>query len=319
VVVGAAGEEIFTDKYGRVKVQFHWDREGRHDADSSCWIRVGTTWAGKGWGALHIPRIGQEVIVAFEEGDPDRPIIVGSVYNAAQMPPVALPGGKSTSSVKSNSTPGGGGFNEMSLDDTKGKERITIHGQYDMSTTVLHDHSMTVHNNRSINVDGTHTETIKKATAITIIEGNYSHDVAKGAASYHVKDTVSEEYENGQSTTVQKGISISCTDSFIQIYANNQMVLISDKEITIQTGASSLYMKADGTIELSGKSVTISGTSEINLGAPKIEVAGDNEVVVGVSGQSIKCDPASVTVSGAAITASAQGVHQITGSLVKIN
>src|SRR5262249_12530283 len=91
VVVGPAGKEIFTDKYGRVKVQFFWDRQGKKDANSSCWIRVGTLWGGKQWGGIHVPRIGQEVIVAFEEGDPDQPIIVGSVYNADQMPPYALP------------------------------------------------------------------------------------------------------------------------------------------------------------------------------------------------------------------------------------
>ena len=90
-MVGPAGEEIFTDKYGRVKVQFHWDRQGKNDANSSCWVRVGTPWAGKEWGAIHIPRIGQEVMVEFLEGDPDRPIIVGSVYNAEQMPPYTLP------------------------------------------------------------------------------------------------------------------------------------------------------------------------------------------------------------------------------------
>src|SRR5262249_46273604 len=91
VVVGPDGEEIFTDKYSRVKVQFHWDRDGKLDENSSCWIRVGTLWAGKQWGVIHIPRIGQEVIVDFLEGDPDRPIIVGSVYNADQMPPYKLP------------------------------------------------------------------------------------------------------------------------------------------------------------------------------------------------------------------------------------
>ena len=94
IVVGPQGQEIFTDKYGRVKVQFHWDREGQADADSSCWLRVGTPWAGKQWGVIHIPRIGQEVIVQFLEGDPDNPIIVGSVYNAGSMPPYTLPGRK---------------------------------------------------------------------------------------------------------------------------------------------------------------------------------------------------------------------------------
>ena len=91
VVVGPAGEEIFTDKYGRVKVQFHWDREGKNDANSSCWVRVSSFWAGKNWGAIHLPRIGQEVVVALQEGDPDQPIIVGSVYNADMMPPYTLP------------------------------------------------------------------------------------------------------------------------------------------------------------------------------------------------------------------------------------
>ena len=115
VVVGQPGEEIFTDKYGRVKVQFHWDREGKSNADSSCWIRVSTLWAGKQWGMIHIPRIGQEVLVDFLEGDPDQPIIVGSVYNAEMMPPYTLPGEKTQSGIKTRSTLGGDSetFNEF--------------------------------------------------------------------------------------------------------------------------------------------------------------------------------------------------------------
>src|SRR5437899_258619 len=104
VVVGPAGEEIFTDQYSRVKVQFHWDAEGKNNADSACWCRVGTPWAGKQWGMIHIPRIGQEVIIAFEEGDPDKPIIVGSVYNAEQMPPYALPADQTQSGIKTRSS-----------------------------------------------------------------------------------------------------------------------------------------------------------------------------------------------------------------------
>ena len=106
-MVGPPGEEIFTDKYGRVKVQFHWDRQGKNDANSSCWIRVGALWAGKQWGTIHIPRIGQEVIVDFQEGDPDQPIIVGCVYNAKMMPPYKLPDNKTKSVIKSHSTLGG--------------------------------------------------------------------------------------------------------------------------------------------------------------------------------------------------------------------
>ena len=122
-VVGPKGEEIYTDKYGRVKVQFHWDREGKKDENSSCWIRVSQPWAGKGWGSVSIPRIGQEVIVDFLEGDPDQPIITGRVYNGELMPPYTLPAGGVVSGMKSNSTKGGGGYNEISLDDTKGKRK----------------------------------------------------------------------------------------------------------------------------------------------------------------------------------------------------
>jgi len=160
VVVGPDGEEIFTDNYGRVKVQFHWDREGKKNENSSCWIRVSYPWAGKAWGGIQIPRIGQEVIVDFIEGDPDRPIITGRVYNAGQMPPWDLPSKKMISGYKSNSTKGGGGYNEMSFDDTKGTELIQVHGQYDMDTRIEHDERRHVVNNRSKNVDVDETSTI---------------------------------------------------------------------------------------------------------------------------------------------------------------
>jgi type VI secretion system secreted protein VgrG len=150
VVVGPHGEEIFTDKYGRVKVQFPWDRQGRHDAGSSCWVRVGSPWAGQRWGAVHIPRVGQEVIVAFEEGDPDRPLIIGSVYNAAEMPPYLLPGRKMVSGVKSNTYRGGGGYNEFVMDDTKGAELVRLHAQHDMDATVENDSRERVVHNRHL-------------------------------------------------------------------------------------------------------------------------------------------------------------------------
>ena len=137
-VVGPANEEIFTDKYGRVKVQFPWDREGKLDASSSCWIRVGTNWAGKHWGAIHIPRIGQEVIVDFVEGDVDRPIIVGSVYNADMMPPYTLPDKKTVSTLKSRSTLKGAddNYNEFRFEDSKSKEQVFLHAERDQDVRV---------------------------------------------------------------------------------------------------------------------------------------------------------------------------------------
>ncbi|MDQ2901397.1 MAG: type VI secretion system tip protein VgrG, partial [Acidobacteriota bacterium] len=139
VVVGKKGEEIWVDKYGRVKVQFHWDREGKLDEESSRWIRVSQTWAGKGWGSMHIPRIGQEVIVDFLEGDPDRPLVTGRVYNAEQLPPYALPAEQTKSTMKSMSSKGGGGFNELRFEDAKGKEQIFIHAEKNQDIRVKND------------------------------------------------------------------------------------------------------------------------------------------------------------------------------------
>ena len=184
VVVGPGGEELYTDKHGRVKVQFHWDREGKKNENSSCWIRVSHPWAGQGWGAVSIPRIGQEVIVDFLEGNPDMPIIVGRVYNAEQMPPFGMPGGAMISGIKSNSTKGGGGFNEMSMNDTKGTELINIHAQYDQQKKVEHDERVNVGNDRTeevkhdekITIGNNRTEKVVKDETITI-GGNRKEDV----------------------------------------------------------------------------------------------------------------------------------------------
>jgi type VI secretion system secreted protein VgrG len=139
VVVGPKGEEIYTDKYGRVKVHFHWDRYDKQDENSSCWIRVAHSWAGKRWGAIHIPRLGQEVVVDFLEGDPDQPLITGSVYNDEQKVPYDLPGEMTKSTLKSNSTKGGVGFNEIRLEDKKDQEQIFIHAERNLDVRVKND------------------------------------------------------------------------------------------------------------------------------------------------------------------------------------
>lgn len=139
MVVGKPGEEIWTDKYGRVKVQFHWDREGKFNENSSCWVRVSHPWAGKGWGSIAIPRIGQEVIVDFLEGDPDQPVITGRVYNAQQMPPYELPKEQTKSATKSLSSKGGQGFNEIRFEDKKGAEQVFVHGEMDLDIRIKND------------------------------------------------------------------------------------------------------------------------------------------------------------------------------------
>ena len=129
IIVGPAGEEIYTDEYGRVKLQFHWDRYGQADENASCWIRVSQLWAGKGWGGMTIPRIGQEVIVEFLEGDPDHPIVTGRVYNGDHRTPYKLPQFATRSGIKSQSSKGGGGFNEIRFEDKKGEEQVFLHAE----------------------------------------------------------------------------------------------------------------------------------------------------------------------------------------------
>jgi type VI secretion system secreted protein VgrG len=144
IVVGKAGEEIWTDKYGRIKVQFHWDRVGTDDENSSCWVRVAQGWAGKGWGAMAVPRIGMEVVVSFLEGDPDRPLVTGCVYNSDTMPPYELPANQTRSTVKSQSSKGGEGFNELRFEDKKGAEEVYMHAERDFLRVVKNNDALKV-------------------------------------------------------------------------------------------------------------------------------------------------------------------------------
>ena len=150
LVVGPKGEEIYTDKYGRIKVQFYWDRKGKHDENSSCFMRVAQMIAGKGWGTMSIPRIGQEVVVTYLEGDPDRPLVTGVVYNAEQMPAYTLPDEKTKSYIKSNSSKGGQGYNEIRLEDKQGSEQIFINAQNNMDTRVLNNSMTSIIGNRHL-------------------------------------------------------------------------------------------------------------------------------------------------------------------------
>lgn len=152
-VVGPGGEEIFTDEYARVKVQFHWDRLGKRDENSSCFVRVSQSWAGAGWGFIQIPRIGQEVVVDFLDGDPDRPLITGRVYNASEMPPYGLPGNATQSGWKSNSSPGGGGYNEFMFEDKAGSELVNFQAQKDHALLVKNDRSKLVQHDQSDRID----------------------------------------------------------------------------------------------------------------------------------------------------------------------
>jgi type VI secretion system secreted protein VgrG len=246
VVVGPSGDEIWVDKYSRVKVQFHWDRLGKKDENSSCWIRVAQTWAGKSWGWVTIPRMGQEVLVDFLEGDPDRPIITGRVYNADQMPPYTLPDNQTQSGIKSRSSKQGGSsnYNEIRLEDLKGSEMITIHAEKDMETEVEHDDSQKVQNDRTIKVDGKHTETITKDMSITITQGNRSLTLNQGNESTTLdmgNQTITLKMGN-QTTKLNLGRSETEAMQSIELKVGQSSVKIDQMGVTIK----GMMIKIDG-------------------------------------------------------------------------
>ena len=188
-VVGKSGEEIWTDQYGRVVVQFHWDQLGQNNEKSSCWVRVAQGWAGNLWGSIFIPRIGQEVVVSFLEGNPDRPLITGCVYNAQQVVPYALPDEQTKSALKTNSSKGGSGFNEIRFEDKAGSEELFIQAQKDMTVSILNNESLTVKGTRMLNVTGNETHA-NKADYTSNISGNFTLSIG-GDLTIEVSGSVS--------------------------------------------------------------------------------------------------------------------------------
>jgi type VI secretion system secreted protein VgrG len=240
MVVGKAGEEIWTDKYGRVKVQFHWDREGKRDENSSCWVRVSQNWAGKRWGAMFLPRIGQEVIVDFLEGDPDRPIITGRVYNGESMPPYELPREQTKSSLKTLSSKDGGGFNEIRLEDKKGEEQVFIHAERNQDIRVKNDLFETV---------GRDTHLITERDQFALVKGDKHHQV-KGDQNGKVDGTVS--LQAGIDMQEKVGMKYALDAGMeIHLKAGMNVVIEAGMSITLKAGA--------GFIVVGPAGVTVSG------------------------------------------------------------
>ena len=291
VVTGPAGEEIYPDEFGRVKAQFHWDREGQFDENSSCWIRVSQVHAGKGFGAIDLPRIGEEVMVAFEEGDPDRPIIAGRLYHAENMPPFGLPDNKTTSGLKSK-THQGEGYNEIALDDTQGAEELRIHGQYDMNTTVENDQTTTVHNNRTDLVDVDDSETVGAKQTISI--GSDQSTTVGNDQTLNVSANRTMDVGADQTTTIGSNRSGS-------IGANDELTVGGAQNIGV-SGAIEISSDTSITLTVGGSTLKIEPAS-VSIASPTITIEGS----------------AKVEVKGAVITSQASGINEITGATVKLN
>ena len=209
IVVGPPGEEIFTDELGRVKVQFHWDRQGQFNDSSSCWVRVAQSGASGGFGSIQIPRVGDEVVVVFLEGNPDRPLIMGSLYNSANTPPWALPANKTQSGFLTRSMKGDGGTaNFFRFEDKAGAEQIIMHAERNLDTEIELDETHDVGNNRTITVGGAHTETVKKDTVVHVTEGSYTLQVDNQFIQVAAKQHIILQVGDSSITLTPEGISI---------------------------------------------------------------------------------------------------------------
>jgi len=265
IVVGKSGDEITTDKYGRVKVQFHWDREGKNDENSSCWVRVAQVWAGKNWGAIHIPRIGQEVIVDFLEGNPDRPIITGRVYNADQMPPYDLDANKTQSGIKSRSSKGGSAdnFNEIRFEDKKGDEELYIHAEKNFTRVVENDDTHTIgfdkkdpgdqkvdiYNNRTVTLDQGNDE-------LTVKMGNRKAEIQTGNDDVIVS-------KGNRTVKVDLGkISEEAMQS-IELKVGQNSIKIDQTGVTIK--GMMISIQGQTTTDLKGLTTTVSGDAMLTV------------------------------------------------------
>jgi len=259
-VVGPSGEEIWCDEYGRIKVQFHWDREGQNDEESSCWVRVSQAWAGKQWGAQFIPRIGHEVIIEFLEGDPDRPIATGCVYNDENMPPYDVPANQTQSGFKTRSSKGGGpsNFNEVRFEDKKGQEQLYIHAEKNLDKIVEANETAdiganrthAVHANDKLDVDADRTVHVKGAFTETI-DGGETRTVTSG---------VTETISGGETRTVTSGVTETIT-------GGETRTVTGDKKETI-TGMIEQFVGSENYKNWGLKNTfTVGATNELFVGA----------------------------------------------------
>jgi type VI secretion system secreted protein VgrG len=286
IVTGSeTDEDIAVDKYGRVQVNFHWNMPDKPKADCSCPVRVASPWAGKSWGAVSLPRIGQEVVVSFIEGDPDRPLIVASVYNADNMPPYSLPDNKTQSGIKSRSLLGGtDDFNELRMEDKKGEEDFFIHAQKDMHEEVENDHVVAIDHDETITIKNDQTRTIKHDQTLT------------------VENDQTETIKHDRKATVQNDDKLDVTQNGTTSIGQN-FKLTAGTELKLVCGPASITMSSDGSIQIKGM---------------KIEVSADTTVAVkGNAGATLQSS-ATVDVKGTLVNVNGTGVTSVAGALVKI-
>ena len=262
VVVGPKGEEIYTDPHGRIKVQFFWDRRGQANENSSCWVRVAQPWAGQGFGSMFLPRIGWEVLVTFLNGDPDQPVIVGSLYNASQTPPYLLPDQKTVSALKSASTPGAGGFNEIRFEDKQGAEQLFIHAQKNMDARIGEDRYELVGRDAHVVVKQDHVTNVQHERHTKVV----ADDITEVGKDLHLN------VKGKQALEITGSSSLTVTGDVIEVFKANHseqvtqsyyvkamgVVIEAMTGITLKCGGSNIVIDASG-VTVKGPMVTIDG------------------------------------------------------------
>ncbi|MDX9687258.1 type VI secretion system Vgr family protein [Halopseudomonas formosensis] len=255
VVTGPAGEEIHCDDQGRIKVQFHWDREGQADAHTSCWLRVASSWAGNHWGSVTIPRIGMEVLVSFLEGDPDQPLVSGCLYNSAHPVPYELPAHKTRSLFKSLSSPGGNGFNELRIEDKAGEEQIFIHAQRDWDQNIQHDQKIRVGNERHERIEANrYTENLAEEHHRT-----HADRRTEIKADDHLTVGHNQHIQLGQGQFIEAGREI-------HYHAGDKVVIDAGMELTARGGGSFLKLDPSG-VTLNGPIIRINAGGAAGRGS----------------------------------------------------
>lgn len=297
LVVGKSGEEIWTDQYGRIKCKFYWDQSSASDETSSCWIRVAQGWAGKAWGSIFVPRIGQEVVVSFLEGNPDRPLVTGCVFNAQQTVPYTLPDEQTKSTVKTNSSKGGSGFNELRFEDKAGSEEIFMQAQKDMNVTVLNDLTTTVTNNRSTTVQ-------KKDDSLIVDQGNRSIKVNTGNETHEVKGTRDLTITGNETHTNKADFTQNVSGNFTLKVSGNLSIEVSGS-ISIKSGTSFDIQAGTALSSKAGTSLANeAGTSLSN----KAGTTMSNEANISITSK-----------ANASQDVESSGILTLKGALVKIN
>lgn len=315
VVVGPAGEEIYTDEFGRVKVHFHWDRYGEEDEQSSCWIRVAQTWAGSGWGVVFNPRIGEEVIVDFLEGDPDRPIITGRVYNAQNMPPYDLPVNKTWSGIRSRSSQGGSAenFNEIRMEDKKGSEEVYVQAERDYNQLIKHDRSETVGNDRSLEVGGDKNETVAGTKTLNVGE-NHAETVGSNM-SLSIGNTLTKTVGANYSETVGAALELTVGTAMVEtVGASRTQAVGVNNRVNVGKNAGTRVGKNSAERVGNNKTVRVGNNESVKVGKKLLVDAGDEITIkTGKASITMKKD-GSIAVRGKDISIRGSGSINIKAS-----